>query len=207
MLLGFTDLCRRLAASVATWWMHARAGSGGEGVVRNVPALEHPILLFLGNSAPRQSAADRPSLVRMLEDVPSWKVIEACSLADFRAKLTERPYAILIALSPPDASGTAGVAIAEFRAANPRGVTVYHGWDYRLAISGPRALACQADALMVGGTLAEELICLLGTMVLVKRRYAYSPSIRGYETILRQACPRSGFWQMQDTILPECTIE
>src|SRR5262249_58216991 len=123
----------------------------GQRAVLNVPELSDPILLFMEN----------PAFVALLEEVPSWKVVHTRSFAEFSAALPERKYAMLIALSPLDDSGAAGRAIRAFRELNPGAPTVYHGHDPRLAVSGPRALACGADVLMLGGVMVHELIFCL----------------------------------------------
>src|SRR5262249_58934448 len=128
-------------------------------------ALSDPILLFMEN----------PAFVALLEEVPTWQVVHTRSFGDFSEALPQRKYAMLIALSPLDDSGAAGRAIRAFRQLNPDALTVYHGHDPRLALSGPRALACGADALMLGGVLVHELICCLRTALILKRRYAIEP--------------------------------
>src|SRR5262249_47146300 len=147
-------------------WLRRRAPASApaaeeQQVVTNVPALFDPILLFMEN----------PAFVALLEEVPSWKVVHTRTFEEFGAALPERKYAMLIALSPLDDSGAAGRAIRAFRQLNPGAVTVYHGHDPRLAVSGPRALACGADVLMLGGVLVRDLIHCLGTAVVLKRQY------------------------------------
>src|SRR6516164_4939198 len=130
-------LCRRRAASAAD--------PEEQRAVMKVPALSDPILLFMEN----------PAFVALLEEVPSWQVVHTRSYGEFSAALPERKYAMLIALSPLDDSGAAGRAVRAFRQLNPDAVTVYHGHDPRLAVSGPRALACGADVLILGGVLVR----------------------------------------------------
>jgi hypothetical protein len=114
---------------------------------------------------------------------------------------------MLIALSPPNDSGAAGRAIQAFREKNSAGLTVYHGWDYRLSVSGPRALACQADVLLVGGILDWNLIYCLGTAILFKARQGIEPSLEFYTKLLKLTCAESPFWRMQETDLPISEIE
>ena len=157
-------------------------------IVTNVPALSDPILLFMEN----------PAFVALLEEVPSWHVVHTRSFGDFSAALPQRKYAMLIALSPLDDSGAAGRAIRAFRPLNPDALTVYHGHDPRLAVSGPRALDCKADVLMLGGVLVHELIFCLGTALIHKRKYVMAPSLESYTRLLEITCAESAFWKLQD---------
>jgi hypothetical protein len=166
-------------------------------VVENVPALSDPILLFMEN----------PAFVAILEEVPSWRVVHARSFAEFSASLPERKYAMLIALSPLDDSAAAGRAIRAFRHLNPDALTVYHGHDPRLAVSGPRALACGADVLMLGGVSVRDLIHCLGTALILKGRYAIEPSLVSYTRLLEITCAESPFWRLQDIDDPVFEIE
>jgi hypothetical protein len=166
-------------------------------VVKNVPALHDPILLFM----------ESPAFVTGLAAVPSWQVVHVRTFGDFSAALPVQKYAMLIALSPFDDSGAAGRAIQAFRERNTDALTVYHGTDYRLAVSGPRALACGADVLMVGGVLDRNLIFCLGTAVLVKRRQGIEPSLEFYTRLLEVSCAESPFWRLQDTTMPVCEVE
>jgi hypothetical protein len=166
-------------------------------VVKNVPALSEPILLFMENTG----------FVTGLAVVPSWQVVHARSFEEFIEVLPKQKYAMLIALSPSDDSGAAARAIQAFRVPNPDALTVYHGTDYRLAISGPRALACGADVLMVGGVLAWNLIYCLGTALLLKSRQGIEPSTEFYAKLLQVTCAESPFWSLQDANLPVCEIE
>src|SRR5262245_38026840 len=166
-------------------------------VVTNVPVLLDPILLFMEN----------PAFVALLEDVPSWQVVHTRTFGEFSAALPQRKYAILIALSPLDDSGAAGRAIRAFRQLNPEALTVYHGHDPRLTVSGPRALACGADVLMLGGVLVHELIFCLGTAVILKRRYTIEPSLESYTRLLENTCKASPFWRLQNIDEPIFEIE
>jgi len=143
--------------------------------IKNVPALTDPILLFM----------ESPAFVGLLEEVPSWKVVHVRSLAEFFDRLKERKYAALIAMSPEKESDSAGRAIEAFRSENPKALTVYHGWDYRLSITGRRALKCRADAIMVGGVAVSDLIFFLGTALILKSRVEVEPSQESYERLLR----------------------
>ena len=163
-------------------------------VIRNVPALSEPILLFMESSA----------FVSILEAVPSWQVVHVRSFGEFSAALPERKYAMLIALSPVDDSGAAGRAIRAFRQLNPDARTVYHGHDPRLRVSGPRALDCKADVLMLGGVLVRDLIFCLGTALLLK---VIEPSLESYTRLLEITCAESPFWRLQDIDAPIFEIE
>jgi hypothetical protein len=166
-------------------------------VVTHVPALSDPILLFMEN----------PAFVSLLEEVPSWQVVHARSFGEFSAALPERRYAMLIALSPLDDSGAAGRAIRAFRPLNLEALTVYHGHDPRLAVSGPRALACEADVLVLGGVLVHELIHCLGTALVLKRQYVIAPSLESYTKLLEITCAESAFWRLQGIDEPIFEIE
>jgi hypothetical protein len=166
-------------------------------VITNVPALDDPILLFMEN----------PAFVALLEEVPSWQVVHTRSFGEFSATLPQRKYAMLIALSPHDDSGAAGRAIRAFRDLNPGAPTVYHGHDPRIAVSGPRALACGADVLMLGGVAVHELILCLGTALILKRQYAIEPSVESYTRLLENTCAASPFWRLQNIDEPIFDIE
>jgi hypothetical protein len=166
-------------------------------VVTNIPALSDPILLFMEN----------PAFVAILEEVPSWQVVHVRSFAEFSAALPERKYAMLIALSPLDDSGAAGRAIRAFRELNPEALTVYHGHDPRIGISGPRALACGADVLILGGVMVHELFHCLGTALILKRQYAIQPSLESYTRLLEITCAASPFWRLQTIDEPAFEIE
>jgi hypothetical protein len=86
-------------------------------------------------------------------------------------------------------------------------VTVYHGTDYRLAVAGPRALACRADVLLVGGVLDWNLIYCLGTALLLKSRHGIEPSLEFYTELLKVTCAESAFWKLQETKMPVCELE
>jgi hypothetical protein len=182
-------------------WFRRRAVKGTESsaghVVKNIPALSEPILLFM----------DSPAFVTAFTAIPSWHVIHARNFEEFNVSLSEREYAMLIALSPGDDSGAAGRAISAFRAQNPDALTVYHGTDYRLSISGPRALACGADVLLVGGVLERNLVYCLGTAIILKNQHDIEPSLEFYTDLLQTTCAESPFWQLQSTNLPVCEIE
>jgi hypothetical protein len=166
-------------------------------VVKNVPAMTEPVLVFM----------ESPAFVTGLSVVPSWRIVHARSFGEFSGVLSEQKYAMLVALSPFDESGAAGRAIRAFREANPDALTVYHGTDYRLAVSGPRALACGADVLMVGGVLDRNLILCLGTALLLKSRQGIEPSLEFYTRLLETTCAESPFWRLQDTTMPVCEVE
>lgn len=169
----------------------------GMVAIKNVPALVDPILLFMGS----------PAFVQLLEQVPSWKVVHVSTRAEFFDKLKERKYAVLIAMSPAKESGAAGQAIEAFRVDNPNALTVYHGWDYRLAVTGPRALKCRADAVMVGGVTGSDMIFFLGTALIFKSRVDIEPSQELYEKLLKLTCGRSPFWTLQNNSMPISEIE
>jgi hypothetical protein len=188
--MGLFDWFRRTPQRVA-------AEPAEEHVVKNVPALSEPILLLM----------ESPALVAGPTVVPSWQVVHTRSFAEFSAALPQRQYAMLVALSPPADSGAAGRAIQAFRELNPGALTVYHGSDYRLAVSGPRALACGADVLMVGGVLDRNLIHCLGTALLLKSRHGIEPSLEFYTRLLEITCAESPFWRMQDTTMSVCEVE
>ena len=188
--MGLFDWFRRTSQTVAT-------EPAEEHVVKNVPALSEPILLLM----------ESPAFVTGLTVVSSWQVVHTKSFAEFSEVLPQRKYAMLVALSPLDDSGAAGRAIRAFRELNPDALTVYHGTDYRLAVSGPRALACGADVLMVGGVLAGNLIYCLGTALLFKSRQGIEPSLEFYTRLLELTCAESPFWRLQDTTLPVCEVE
>jgi hypothetical protein len=114
---------------------------------------------------------------------------------------------MLIALSPLDDSGAAGRAIRAFRHLHPDALTVYQGHDPRLAVSGPRALACRADVLVLGGVLVRDLIHCLGTALILKGRYAIEPSLESYTRLLEITCAESAFWRLQDIDAPIFEIE
>jgi hypothetical protein len=162
-----------------------------------VPALADPILLFMEN----------PAFVALLEEVPTWQVVHTRSFGEFSAALPVRKYAMLIALSPVDDSGAAGRAIRAFRQLNPDAVTVYHGHDHRIAVSGPRALACGADVLMLGGVRMRDLIFCLGTAVVLKGQYVIEPTLESYTRLLEITCADSPFWRLQDLDGPAFEIE
>ncbi len=183
------------------WFWHRPQANATEAtdehVVRNIPALSEPILLFM----------ESPAFVTGLAAVPSWQVVHASSFEEFSTALPKRKYAMLIALSPSGDSGAAGRAIQAFRALNSNALTVYHGTDYRLAVSGPRALVCGADVLMVGGVFDRSLIYCLGTALLLKSRQGIEPSLEFYTRLLETTCADSPFWRLQGTVLPVCEIE
>lgn len=183
-------------------WLRCRTPASApepeeQQVVKNVPPLSDPILLFM----------ESPAFVTILEVVPSWQVFHARSFGEFSAALPERKYAMLIALSPLEDAGAAGRAIRAFRHLNPDALTVYHGHDPRLAVSGPRALACGADVLMLGGVLVRDLIFCLGTALIVKDRQAIEPSLESYTRLLEITCAESAFWGLQDIDAPIFEIE
>ena len=183
------------------WFRRRTPASAAEPAVQRavmkVPALSDPILLFMEN----------PAFVALLEEVPSWQVVHTRSFGEFSAALPERKYAMLIALSPVDDSGAAGRAIRAFRQMNPEALTVYHGHDPRIAVSGPRALACGADVLMLGGVAVHELILCLGTALILKRQYAIEPSLESYTRLLENTCAASPFWRLQNIDEPIFDIE
>jgi hypothetical protein len=166
-------------------------------VIENVPALSDPILLFMEN----------PAFAALLEEVPTWQVVHARNFGEFSAALPQRKYAMLIALSPLDDSGAAGRAIRAFRHLNPDALTVYHGHDPRLAVSGPRAVACGADVLILGGVLVRDLIHCLGTALILKGQHAIEPSLEFYTRLLEITCAQSAFWRLQDIDEPNFEIE
>src|SRR5262245_6211134 len=183
-------------------WLRRRPPAGApaareQPVVTNVPALSDPILLFMENAA----------FVALLEEVPSWHVVHTRSFADFSEALPQRPYAMLIALSPLDDSGAAGRAIRTFRHLNPEALTVYHGHDPRLAVSGRRALDCGADVLILGGMLVRDLIFCLGTALILKRQHAIEPSLESYTRLLEITCAQSAFWRLQNIDAPIFEVE
>ena len=188
--MGLLDWLRRRTPASA-------AEPEGQRGVMKVPALSDPILLFMEN----------PAFVALLEEVPSWHVVHTRSFGEFSAALPERKFAMLIALSPLDDSGAAGRAIRAFRQMNPEALTVYHGHDPRLAVSGPRALACGADVLMLGGVLVRDLIFCLGTALILKRQYAIEPSLESYTRLLENTCAASPFWRLQNIDEPIFEIE
>lgn len=166
-------------------------------IIKNVPALTEPILLFM----------ESPAFVTGLSVVPSWRAVHVRNFGEFSAALVERKYDMLFAMSPPDDSGAAGRAIRAFREVNPAALTVFYGYDYRIAISGPRALACGADVLLVGGVLEGNLISCLGSALLLKSRHGIEPSLEFYSLLLKTTCAESPFWRLQDSTMADCEIE
>lgn len=171
----------------------ARRAESKPMVVRNVPELSDPILLFM----------ESPAFTQAFADIPSWNTVHVKTTEEFTTALEARSYAMLIALSPEGQPGAAGAAITRFRASNPSALTVYHGHDYRLAKSATHALECDADVLLVGGILQANLVYCLGTAYLLKQRSGPEPSYELYENLLELTCSESPFWQMQDMELPE----
>jgi hypothetical protein len=198
-ILGLAILIVGLAIfSYRRWRGHAETTPPkGMVAIKNVPALVDPILLFM----------ESPAFVQLLEQVPSWKVVHVSTLAEFFDKLKERKYAVLIAMSPEKESAAARRAIEAFRSEYPDALTVYHGWDYRLSVTGPRALKCRADAVMVGGVTGSDMIFFLGTALIYKSRVDIQPSQELYERLLKLTCASSPFWELQNNPMPSSEIE
>jgi hypothetical protein len=57
--------------------------------------------------------------------------------------------------------------------------------------------ACGADLVVVGGVDADELVGFIVAGLRLKRDGKLgAPSQAGYEAVLREACPRSPFWEV-----------
>ncbi|MCU0722846.1 MAG: hypothetical protein MUC63_04415 [Planctomycetes bacterium] len=166
-------------------------------VVKNVPALPDPILVFM----------ELPAVAVLLSGVPSWKTVHVRSAAEFEEALPRCRYSMLIAGSPASESGAAGKAILAFRKLNPEALAVCYGMDYRLSVSGPHALACKADVLLLGGMIDGDVVYCLGTAVLVKRRNGIDPSLDFYRKLLELTAAESPFWGMQEFTGPPAEIE
>ncbi len=150
-----------------------------------------PLLVFM----------DTPGLANLLLELSSLSCVYVTTLAEATDALTRHQLCGLVALSPPDESGTAAQAIRAFRKRFPAGLTVYHGWDYRLEVSGPRALACAADALIVGGADVNGMLRFLFTLLQRKADGSLpAPSVEGYEALLRECLPTSPFWKQAEQL-------
>ena len=85
--------------------------------------------------------------------------------------------------------------IQRFEQRNPSGLAIYHGWDYRIEVSGPYAIDCGADVLLLGGVDTNEFLRFLFHCLNEKRSGALAhASLLGYEELLRSHCHDSGFW-------------
>ncbi len=145
----------------------------------------------------------RPLLVYMEQAAYAVLISEASSLSTYWAPtastaisaIGDQPFVGVVALSPISESGQACAVIEAVRAANPDALTVYHGWDYRIEISGAVALKCKADVLVLGGIETNELFALLMNALRLKAAGKLpTPSLAWYEEALRQLCPKSAFW-------------
>ena len=144
---------------------------------------------------------DDPGFVNLLTLASSLSVYYAESLEDVNEALEKHSYSGLLAMSPMSASGTAAQAIAAFREAHPGALTIYHGWDHRIEISGPKALEYEADALLVGGVNTNDFVQFI--LMLLDRKSTAAlprPSLENYEKLLKDLCPNSAFWDIAETL-------
>jgi hypothetical protein len=123
----------------------------------------------------------------------------ARTLSEGLAALDRNEYHGVLALSPMSDSGSAVRLIAAFRERRPKGLCIYHGWDYRVELSGVPAERCGADFLVVGGVMAEELVGFFPVAVELHRQGTVPrPSLEWYTQSLREYFPRSPFWNLAE---------
>jgi len=146
----------------------------------------------------------QPVYAEMIVNCTPFDCCHARNRREALAALDAHDLHALLALSPDDEPGSAGAVIREFRARFPGGLTIYHGCDYRLEVSGARALECGADVLVAGGMLVSDFLrLLLTTMVMKTEGSLPPPSQEWYDRLLRELCRNSAFWKSAE-MLREC---
>ena len=141
------------------------------------------------------------SMAELIAPNIPFEVDSADCLRDALVALDTFPYAALLAMSPMEEPGSAAKLIPKYRAKNPDGASIYHGWDCRIEVSGPKGLACEADFLVVGAILGHELLVALLGAVNVKRAglVPRPPTLAWYEAFLRECFLESPFWEIAES--------
>ena len=112
-----------------------------------------------------------PPLRLLLSMCTSLSCYYAPTIEDLKVALDKYHFCGILALSPMDSSGLAYEAIDLFRNKfGNSGLVIYHGWDFRFEISAPRALKCQADALLIGAMEDSKFFPISFDSVEVKER-------------------------------------
>ncbi len=142
---------------------------------------------------------EQVAFAELINQATPFTADHAGTLAEALASLNRTDYQAVLALSPMSERGSAAQLIAAFRERNPKALCIYHGWDYRIELSGVPALRCGADFLVVGGVMGEELVGFFPVAVELHRQgLVPPPSQEWYERILRECFPHSPFWNLAE---------
>lgn len=157
--------------------------SGGEA---------QPLLVFM----------EIPAFAVLVSELSSLPTFWARTSAEALAAVVSRPFAAVLSLSPTKEPGTARTVIEAVRSRNPDALTIYHGRDYRLEVSGEEALRCKADLVMLGGVDTNDFMAFVmtGLQLRASGELPTPPTLAWYEEALRQLCPKSHFREMAEQL-------
>ncbi len=171
------------------WLRRRSANPAAAAVPAQPPTKDYRFLVLM----------EKPVFVELINQATPFAADHAHTLAEALTTLERSRYAAVLALSPMSEPGSAGRLIQAFRERNPGGLSIYHGWDYRIELSGLPAERCGADFLLVGGVLGEELVAFFPAVVELHQRGMVPPvSLEWYERALRMCFPRSPFWEVAE---------
>jgi hypothetical protein len=127
--------------------------------------------------------------------------IAIAGLEALSAVIGQIPSIGLLAMSRPAHVGEAELAIQRYRQEAPqRQMALYGAWDYHVGRAATRAIACQADGIMMPGIRTdEEYAYILGVMQEVFEGAPPPTSIEAHVARLkRYTSAASPFWQQQE---------
>ena len=113
--------------------------------------------------------------------------------------LDGRPLIGLEAMSPRDAPGEAGKAIALFHAKYPQGMALYASWSYNVERSAKRAIEYGAQGIVMPGIDVRDMLTYI--VAIGRRTDSGKPAPSTFEEhvqLLREYTPKSPFWMLQD---------
>ena len=103
-----------------------------------------------------------------------------------------------LAMSPRDAPGEAGNAIALFHARYPQGMALYESWSYNVERTAKRAIEYGAQGIVMPGIDVRDMLTYI--VQIGRRTDSGMPApatVEEHEELLWESTPNSPFWQLQ----------
>jgi hypothetical protein len=136
-------------------------------------------------------------VAELFGNFPGFSVTHAPTYAEAKKAMGSSSFDVVFACNPITESGLAIQLLNEVKAVDPKIVRIYHGWDYRLEISAPNAIACDADLLVVGGMQVKEYYDVISKIINDKmgNKVPIEKTTDYYVGILKAVIPNSEIWK------------
>jgi hypothetical protein len=119
-------------------------------------------------------------------------------LDNLLAVLAQYPVIGIEAMSPKEAPGEAGKAIAIYRTKYRKGLALYAPWTHNVTTAANRAIEYRAQGIIMPGINATEMLTYL---IQIGRRTdkgtAAPKTVEEHTKLLSQYAPKSPFWRLQ----------